>query len=212
MYNIVQGFMRQGYSLLNLTLLCVLTNASVFAQEEKVTPLPEVKVEGERMKFEDGKIVYFPTKSDKNLSYDPVSLVKRLHMPNIVERDGTLTTLQGLPVAIYINGVKAQSIDHSTFWPKNALKVEYMDNPIDPVYEGARAVVNIVMREYELGGVTKVKLFQAIPNNGSYEAASKLTKGKFTYSASFIGRYFYNDKIASSGTETYRDIYRGPAL
>lgn len=94
---------------------------SSYAQNDTITQLPEVKVNAEKQKFEDGKIIYFPSRADKNLSYDPASLIKRMHMPNVVERDGSLMTLQGTPIEIYINGVKAQYIDVSTFWPKNAL-------------------------------------------------------------------------------------------
>lgn len=169
--------------------------------------LNEVVVEAKRGWVEDNKAVFIPTKQEKNLSNSPESLISAMHLPMIRETNGVLTGMSGEPIVYFINGIRADNIDIATFWPKNAKRVEYMENPADPKFEGAKTVINFIMTEYALGGVSRVNLFQRIPNNGIYTVSSKLAYKKMTYGVSFTGGYSRDHRSTSVGEETYSDLY-----
>lgn len=181
---------------------------SVAADDSKVTTLQEVVVTGERAWFEGDKAVFLPTKSEKNLATDPVSLVRNMHIPTIIIDQGQMKSLlSGQSVQVFINGRRAEGIDLQTFWPKQAIRVEYMENPSDPKFEGERAVVNFIMHEYEYGGITKLSAYQEFPDNGRYDVASKLEYGKMTYGLMLNGGYSRDHISSTEGEETYRDIF-----
>ena len=173
----------------------------------KSTMLQEVVVVGENAWIEGDKAVFIPTKSEKNLSTDPASLVQSMHIPTVYVEQGTIKSLSGNSVSIFINGRPAEGIDISTFWPKQALRVEYIENSPDPQWLGAKHVINFVMVEYEYGGVTKLSGRQNIPNAGNYEVASKLEYKKMLYGLTASGGYSRDHSYNSSGSSIYKDIY-----
>lgn len=169
--------------------------------------LQEVVVVGERAWFEGDKAVFIPTKSEKNLANDPVSLVRNMHIPTVITDQGSIKSLSGESVSIFINGVPATGVDISTFWPKQALRVEYMENPSDPKYQGAKAVLNFVMEEYVYGGITKINAEQKIPGGGEYKASSKLVYKNMTYGMVLRGGYSRYHSGYSVGEDTYRNVW-----
>lgn len=152
--------------------LCSLKAATTANDSIAVKNLDELVVTGDRMWISDGIVNIVPSKQEKKLSDSPASLIKAMHLPFVQEKDGVVTSLSGEEVKFFINGEKADEIDIATFWPKHVKLVQYIDNPGDPTYEGAKHVINFSMREYEAGGVTRVRAFQRFPNNGIYTAAS----------------------------------------
>ncbi len=68
----------------------------------------------------------------------------------------------GGAVTIFINGNPADDTDLRTFWPQNAIRVEYIQNPDDPKFRGATNVVNFIMKEYTFGGLTKLDVMADI--------------------------------------------------
>ena len=68
--------------------------------------------------------------------------------------------------------------------------MQYLEHPADPRYEGASVVVNFIMPEYKVGGVTRVNLFQRFPNNGYYTAASKLVRNNWSYPSGYMFQQF----------------------
>lgn len=171
--------------------------------------LEEFVVVGERAWIEGNKAIFIPTKSEKNLSNSPASLVKRMHIPTVIVDNDRITTLYGQGVSIYINGVEASGIDLSTFWPKQALRVEYIDHPTEPQYKGAPAVLNFIMTEYEIGGITKAEAVQKVPNHGDYNISSKLVYKKMTYGVLLGGGYNRNHSTSFTGSQDYKDVYYG---
>jgi len=172
-----------------------------------VTNLEEVVVVGERAWIEGDKAVFIPSKREKNLAKDPVSLVDRMQIPTVIVDRGQIKSLSGQGVSIFINGEPAEQVDISTFWPKQTIRVEYMENPTDPKYRGATAVLNFVMPEYEVGGVTKLQAEQEIPDPGSYTAASKLVYRRMTYGVNFDGYYARNGSLDSEGEENFKGVW-----
>ena len=175
--------------------------------DDKVTELSEIVVTGENVWIEGDKIVFKPQKSAKNLATDAASLIDNMHTGLLKARGGTITTNLGEQVTIFINGVRADNIDLSTFWPKNALRVEYMQSSDDPRFMGATNIVNFIMKEYVSGGLTKLNGFQQFPNYGKYSASSKLVYGKMTYNALVSGGYSRDHNRGSDETEFYDDVW-----
>ena len=169
--------------------------------------LNEVIVHAERGWIEDGVVNFIPSKSEKRLSNSPATLIKSMHLPFIKEKDGAVVSTSGEVIPIFINGEKADKIDLATFWPKQVRRVQYIENPSDPRYEGVKKAVNFIMPVYEVGGVSRINLFQKMPNNGYYTAASKLVHKKMTYGFLFSGNYYRDHRSDMTGEEQYKDIY-----
>ncbi|MDE5887031.1 MAG: hypothetical protein K2H46_05505 [Muribaculaceae bacterium] len=181
--------------------------SSVADDSIPVNKLEEVVIQAERGWIENGVINVIPTKKEKKLSTSPATLIKAMHLPFLEEKDGAIVTPGGGTAVVFINGVKAEGIDISTFWPKEVKRVECIQDPTDPKYEGVKYAVNFVMTEYEAGGVSKISLFQRVPNNGIYEISSKLVYKKMTYGAMFRGNYLRDHRSSKKAETTYRDIY-----
>lgn len=178
----------------------------------KATSLDEAVVKGERMWVENDKIVALPTRREKNLSNSPASLVGAMHLPFLKEKEGNIVDPAGETVTVFVNGVKADNVDMSTFWPKQVRRVEYLENPKDATYEGVKSAVNFVVPEYEVGGVTKFDAFQRMPNYGSYNGSSKLVYKKMTFGILLGWRYHHRHGMSAEGTETYHDTYYNDIL
>ena len=175
--------------------------------DDKITELSEIVVTGDNVWIEGNKVIFKPQKSAKNLATDATSLIDRMNTGLLRVEKGSIVARSGQPVAVYINGVKADGMDLSTFWPKNALRVEYMEYPDDPRFAGEAQVVNFIMKEYVTGGLTKLNGNQEIPNSGSYSASSKLVYKKMTYNAIFSGRYSRDHLSGDDRNESYSDIW-----
>lgn len=169
--------------------------------------LEEVVVLGDRGWIEDGVINVIPSKSEKKLSNSPATLIKAMHLPFVKEKDGEIVSISGEAVPVFINGERADKIDLETFWPKEVKRVQYMENPSEPGYEGAKVAINFIMPKYEVGGVSRVNLFQKVPNNGFYRASSKLVYKKMTYGFLFSGDYYRDHRTQMTGEDKYTDIF-----
>lgn len=179
-------------------------------QTDSVSPtvdLEEIVVKGERAWIEGNKAVFIPSKKEKNLANDPATLVDKMNIPTVYVENGMIKSLRGTNIPIFINGIEAEGIDLSTFWPKNAIRVEYIDHPTDPIYKGYTCVLNFVMQEYSFGGITKINADQTFPNNGDYDVASKLVYKDMTYSVKLRGQYSRNHSSHSTGEDNYNDIW-----
>ncbi|MDE7180947.1 MAG: outer membrane beta-barrel family protein [Muribaculaceae bacterium] len=178
------------------------TNDSISSQQ-----LNELVVLGDRGWIENGVVNFIPSKSEKNLSNSPATLIKSMHLPFFKEKDGVIVSLSGEIIPIFINGEKADNIDLANFWPKDVKRVQYIENPSDPSYEGVKMAVNFIMSEYEVGGIGRLNLFQKVPNNGYYTASSKLVFRKMTYGVMLAGNYYRDHRSFITGETQYRDIF-----
>lgn len=169
--------------------------------------LEEVVVVGERSWIEGNKAIFIPTKQEKNLATDPATLVERMGIPTVVVNGGVIKNMRGETVPVFINGEPADGIDISTFWAKHTYRVEYIDHPTDPKFRGVSSAINIIMTEYEFGGVTKINATQEIPGGGNYDVASKLVYKKMTYGLLAGGGYARNHSQTTEGEDNYNGIY-----
>ena len=194
-----------------LLICCFITSLNIsLLADDSIPPakeLQDVVVYGERSWIENGVINVIPSKKDKKLSNSPASLIKVMNLPFLQEKDGVITNMNGEEVQIFINGEKANDIDIAAFWPMEVKRVQYLENPGDPTYEGARYALNFIVDKYEVGGVTRVDWFQRFPNWGGPEVASKLVYKKMTYGAMVWFRNSRDHRSSMTGETKYKDLY-----
>ncbi len=194
--------------------LCFATTATdSVAKEEKLisdkdeTKLDELVVTGRKYRIEGNKIISVPSQKEKNLSYDPASLVDMMNIPGIIGDGGSIGTIDGNSVAIFINGIRATETDIATFRTEDVVRVEYIHNPTEQEYAGEIEVINFIVKQYQAGGLTKIDLSQRIPINGDYSLSSKAVYKDMTYSAMVSGGYLRNHFGEEERTYHYKDIY-----
>lgn len=123
------------------------------------TNLHEIVVEASMQRTGVSQTTYFPSANQKKLATDAISLLSQMAIPQLEishENLGSISTLSGKDVSIYINYVPAAKQDLIGMRTKDVLKVEYLINPSDPRFGGSEYVVNFIMRKYESGGYTKI--------------------------------------------------------
>lgn len=193
-----------------ITLLVCLSVCKVYAQStDSVSThhLQELVVKTERMWIDNEKINVIPTKSEKKLSNSAASLIRSMNLTFLQEKDDNIINHLGENVTIFINGEKANNVDLSTFWPKEVKMVQYIENSKDPAYEGYKNVVNFIMPDYKVGGVSKLNLFQKVPNNGFFTLSSKAVYKKMTYGFMLNGGYRNDHRSEIEEELQYKDIY-----
>lgn len=184
------------------------TNANpASATQEKVKELDELIVESKYRWIDGDKFVFVPQKGERKHATDAASLIEAMDIPVLKANGSNITTRGGEAVSIFINGKPANEADMNTFWPQNALRVEYIQNSSDPRFLGASNVVNFIMKEYVVGGLTKLRAFQEIPNAGKYNAASKLVYRKMTYGLFVGGGYERDHQSSTRSDEQYHNLY-----
>lgn len=173
----------------------------------RVRELQELIVEGKNAWVENDKIVFVPTKTEKNLAGDIMSLVESMSIPVLSISNGSLTSRDGNNVAIFINGRRASDMEQAAFWAQNALRLEYLEYPSDPRYQGERCVLNIVMKEYVAGGLTGVRAEADTDISTNLRVASKLVYKDMTYIASSYTSYYNNTYHPGSIETTYKNLF-----
>ena len=120
--------------------------------------LRNVNVEAEYSRTYTDKTVYRPTQRQKNASQTGVDLLRNLAIPHISRNlvDESVRSLSGGAVAIYVNGLPASSEELQGMRTADVKRVEYLDFPTDPRFNGHEHVINFIMQKYEYGGYTKL--------------------------------------------------------
>ena len=199
--------MKRIYYLLTLSLIWSYALSMRADDSIPATNLEELVVKSERSWIENGVVNLIPSKKEKQLSTSPGTLIKIMNLPMLKGDGDAITTSAGEPVAIYINGEPATRADLATFWPKNVKKVEYMINPTGGQYTGKGYVVNFVVADYAVGGVTRISAKQAVPLVGNYGISSKLNYKRMSYGLllNLRDERTSPDKIYEEAT--YNDIF-----
>ncbi len=180
--------------------------------KKKVKNLKEVVVEGATRKETDEGVVFYPTSREKKFSYDAVSLLERMALPEITVLPGSakVETMTGEPAEFFIDGKPASSRDLKALNPKDVASVEYLPMPVAANFKGKHNVVNFVMRKYEYGGYTKATAEQQLTGiGGDYNLSSKLAYRRMTYDAFVMGRYRSDHHDGASSSTDYKDFFYG---
>ncbi len=206
--------MMKNYSKYICLMIMISSALAVKAEEDAdtiPTYLQELVVESKNAWIEKDHVVFMPTRKEKNRANSPQTLIQQINIPYIrIDNKGEMTNLKGDKVAVFINGFEATGIDLSTFWPKNVTRVEYFENPADPKYKGYPSVVNFIVTEYALGGVTRAMTNQSfLPYSSRYNVASKLTYKRMTYGLQ-VNASVFNQKEGDNEertSQTYNDVW-----
>lgn len=169
--------------------------------------LDELIVTGDRGWIEGNTVNYIPTRTEKRLTDSPATLIKAMHLPMLIVKDGNILNAVGNTVTVFINGQRANDIDISTFWPKDVKKVQYVENSSDPLFEGVPYAVNFITSRYEVGGVSRINLFQRIPTRGIYTLSSKTSYKKMTFGMKAYYLYARDNRTTKEAKYEYRDIF-----
>ena len=119
--------------------------------------LPEIVVKAQMQHTDASSSTYTPTTRQKTSAQNAIDLLRQLAIPqiNINLVDNAVTTPSGQNVAVYINYIPASAEEIEGLLTSDVRRVEYLDFPTDPRFQGNEHVVNFIMQQYEYGGYTK---------------------------------------------------------
>ena len=174
------------------------------------TQLNEVVVEGRTQRVIKNGVEYIPGKNMKKTALDAYRLLYNMQIPKLVVSpiDNSVKSPTGQDVSIYIDYVKATPQELGGMRPEDVLRVEVLDYPEDPRFEGSLRVVNFIMKHYEWGGYTKLTAF-GWTLNGEYvegSAYNKFVSGSWTIDAFVKGGGAWDSKYRANDTQSFRDF------
>ena len=182
----------------------VATDSIAAIEKAMSKKLDEVTVEGKTHWHDVNGSTYLPTKKQKNAARDANDLLARMAIPeiNATFENSSVTTKGGQPVSLFINYLPAEPSELKGMNVKDCERVEYLESPTDPRFQGATYVINFIMQEYEYGGYTKLNTYQVFLNSyqNSETLFSRFTYRKMTYDFS---AETWNHKNNHAGTSQY---------
>lgn len=191
----------------------------------KTQELNEVVVVAQMQQTSATSSTFIPNKKQKSSAQNAVDLLQQLAIPQITINlvDNAVTTLSGQNVSIYINYQPASSQEIEGLLTSDVRRVEYMDFPTDPRFNGNEHVVNFIMQRYEYGGYTKLTLNENFLVGLSNRASvySKFAYKRMMYDlyagtsnhdnkhvgTSYIGKYALQDKEGVAQEITRSEIF-----
>lgn len=119
--------------------------------------IKEVVVKAQMHRTDASSSTYIPTVKQRTSAQNAIDLFKQLAIPQISINlmDNSVTTPSGQNVAIYINYIPASEEEMEGLSTSDVRRVEYLDFPTDPRFQGNEHVVNFIVQKYEYGGYTK---------------------------------------------------------
>lgn len=171
--------------------------------------LQEVVVTADsQYKIKDGT-AYIPDKKAKKASSNGFNLLQRMAIAelNVDPLSNSVKTAANQPVALFIDYLPADRQQVDNLRTMEVQKVEVLDHPQDPRFNGEEHVVNYILVKYEYGGYTKASVTQGFNDYfGFYNLYSKLQVKKMVYD---VAGNFY-DEYSTHGGSDRRDLYRLP--
>lgn len=175
---------------------------TVNKKDDKTKDLKEVVVEGKsRFLTREGE-TYRPTSKMKNAATDGFSLINLMGIPSITADpvSDEIKTISGDGVKTFIDYRPATNEEVRQLRTQDVSKVEVLDFPSDPRFQGARHAVNFILVKYEYGGYTKLMAGQFFEYNfGRYSINSKFVFKKMTYDLA-VGTNYLNTRVKKTET------------
>ena len=142
--------------------------------------LDEVTVTASNVTATADKKQVFPNQQQVKASANGVDLLRNLLIPrlNVSPMDNSVSTIDGGTVQLAINGRKATKEEVTALQPSEIIRVEMLEDP-GLRYGEADAVVNYVIRRYDMGGSFGYNGNQSTKSwFGQHNANGKLNFGK----------------------------------
>ena len=174
--------------------------------------LQEFVVEGVRQYVTDEGAVYMPDKSTRKRASNGYSLLDIMSIPGLdVNRvDGKVSTATGNSVAFFIDYLPAGDSQVRGLRPEDVRRVEVLDYPADPRFQGAAHVINYILVKYEYGGYVQAGAMQGLRTSwGLYNLYAKTVYKSMTYDV--LAGATYNNPMHSDYTEV-ESTYRFPGM
>ncbi len=188
--------------ILFLIMAFTINGTSQTADSISTIKLKEIVVKAQLQRTDASSMTYTPTGKQKSSAQNAIDLLRQLAIPqiNVSLVDNAVTTPSGQSVSIYINYIPASKEEMEGLLTSDVRRIEYLDFPADPRFQGNEHVVNFIMQKYEYGGYTKATasenfLIGKLSNRAS--VYSKFSYKKMTYDL-YAGVSNYN--INHSGT------------
>lgn len=189
------------------------TTESVADGSSRTTDLSEIVVEGRTQRVIKNGVEYTPNKRTRKLATSAASLLQMMAIPqlDINPMSGVIAMTGGRDVKVFIDYQPATSQDLAGLRTEDVMRVEVLQFPEDPRFEGAANVVNFIMQKYEWGGYTKLTADVSAINviNGWGSVYSKYVKDKWTIDANVGASGGRIDRVEEDVTETFRNISVG---
>lgn len=137
---------------------CNTFNIGTIIIPENAVKLREIKVEAENTYLYADRSVFIPSAKQRSSAQNAIDLLRQMAIPQIFIKlmDNAVTTLTGQNVVLYINFLPASAEEIEGLRTADVRRVEYLDFPSDPRFNGNEHVVNFIMQKYEYGGYTKI--------------------------------------------------------
>lgn len=189
--------------------LCICT----YAEDEKADTieaqtLAEVTIAAPKVIRKADMDVYYPSVSAVENSKNGLQILSNLRIPQLLvnELQNKITSV-GKDVQVRINGRVATIEEVQALMPETIKRVEWIDNP-GLRYEGANAVLNVIVRNPEVGGSLMLDATQSVHSGwGTYLAGLNLNFGRSQFSIMGNGKLIadFNTSRDYYETITYPD-------
>lgn len=169
----------------------------------KTAVLGEAVVEAQMQRTSSAATTYIPSADQKRAAQNALDLLRRMAIPQlqISLTDDKVKDNSGEEVSLFINFMPATQEDKEGLRTTDVLRVEYLEFPTDPRFQGAPRVVHIILQEYAYGGYTKFTGREdfLIGLSSKVNVFSKFTYKKMTYDF-FVGTENLNCRHISVNT------------
>lgn len=181
-----------------------LTDSTAYVSETDSTvvhQLEEFVVEGRSALVGKEGIVFMPNSTEVKHADDAYSLIENMGIPFLRSTGANfISTIVANP-EVFIDYNRASQTELFALRPKDVLVVEFLLFPADVRFQGAKAVLNFVLKPKEEGGYVKAQASQGFFHSvGMYSLYGKYVKGNWSFDLS--SSFFYSDYNSETISET----------
>ncbi len=118
--------------------------------------LKEIEVQAKMYSTSAEGSTYIPSARKKKSAMTGIDLLMKMGIPELAVRPNGVKTISGGDVSLFVDYLPAAEGEIEGMLTEDVLRVEVLNYPSDPRFNGAPHVVNFIMRKYEYGGYTKL--------------------------------------------------------
>ena len=181
------------------------TDLGTLTLKEDTKQLGEVTVTASNVTATADKKLVFPNQQQVKASANGVDLLRNLMIPRLTisPLTNSVSTTDGGTVQLAINGRKATQEEVTALQPAEIIRVEMLEDP-GLRYGEADAVVNYVVRRYDMGGLLGYDGAQSTKSwFGNHNVNGKLNFGKSEISFYYGTNQQYFEELWYKRTETF---------